>query len=326
MPDWLFSSGDCSRGYAFGEVEQVRFRRGETRAYLSETPVLPGIWLYRGEASARSQFNVDIGGGPSGQGRIVLGTMLSSRGVVNLEGCDDQVWRDDGRFYVLTPIERRVRYQVDAENGWRLVALKLEGEALDMLAADQDMPALARQALEGRLDDFAAMAPLSGPLRSLSHTLLRSPYEGPMQTLYRQGKVLELLAHQFAAFGAVGEQKRLGAGELSKVRLARERLLADLRDPPDLDTLAADVGLSAKRLNRGFRELYGTTVFTYLRDARLDAGRAALEAGTPLPLKQLAWELGYGQVSNFVTAFRRRFGVTPGGYRLDRQDDYAGRQ
>lgn len=81
-------------------------------------------------------------------------------------------------------------------------------------------------------------------------------------------------------------------------------------------------GLSAKRLNSGFRETYGTTVFNYLRDARLDAARAALEAGTPLPLKHLAWELGYSQVTNFVTAFRRRFGVTPGNYRVDGKGDY----
>jgi AraC-like DNA-binding protein len=103
--------------------------------------------------------------------------------------------------------------------------------------------------------------------------------------------------------------------DLAKVRVAHERLLHDLREPPDLDALAKDVGLSPKRLNRGFRELYGTTVFAFLRDARLEAARKALEAGTPLPLKQLAWELGYQQVSNFVTAFRRRFGVTPGAWK-----------
>jgi AraC-like DNA-binding protein len=40
-----------------------------------------------------------------------------------------------------------------------------------------------------------------------------------------------------------------------------------------------------------------------------------------LPLKQLAWELGYNQASNFVTAFRRRFGVPPGYYRRVRESD-----
>ena len=326
MTDWLFSSGYCQQSHVFDVSERVRFCPGELTAYLEEMLVFPGIWLYRGEASARNRFGMAVEGGAPGRGRIILGSVLSSRGVVSLEGCDDQVWRDDGRFYVLTPIERRTSYDVDAENGWRLVALRLEEEALELVAADQDLPNLARQAIAGQLDDFAGMAPLSGTLRSLSHSLLRSPYEGPMQILFRQAKVLELLAHQFAAFGGVGDLPMLSSVELAKVRMVRDRLLAEMRDPPGLDELARDVGLSAKRLNSGFRELYGTTVFNYLRDARLDAARAALEAGTPLPLKHLAWELGYNQVTNFVTAFRRRFGVTPGNYRVDGKGDYDRRQ
>jgi AraC-like DNA-binding protein len=54
-----------------------------------------------------------------------------------------------------------------------------------------------------------------------------------------------------------------------------------------------------------------------------------LQGGTPLSLKQLAWELGYGQVTNFVTAFRRRFGVPPGAYRATAprpKGDYVSRQ
>lgn len=139
-----------------------------------------------------------------------------------------------------------------------------------------------------------------------------------MGRLFQQSKVLELLAHLFDRHGAdapAGTGPGLTAVERARVRLARERLLHDLRMPPDLESLALDVGLPPKRLNRGFRELYGTTVFNHLRDARLEAARAALEEGTPLSLKQLAWTLGYGQVSNFVTAFRRRFGVSPGSYR-----------
>ncbi|OAM74179.1 AraC family transcriptional regulator [Devosia elaeis] len=315
MTDWLFSSGACSVAYDFDRSEQVRFRRGDVKAYLEEAPVLPGVWLYRGEACGNSRFGIDVEGDIPERGRIILGSILSSRGTVSLEGCDDQHWRDDGRFYVLTPIERRVRYQIDAERGWRTVALRLETEALDMLGSDGTAPDLVRQALEGNKDDISDMSPLPAAIRALGHTLLRSPYEGTMQKLFRQAKVLELLAHQLAAFGGVAEAGGLNARELAKVRMARDRLLFDLREPPDLETLSREVGLPAKRLNRGFRDVYGMTAFAYLRDARLDAARRALEEGSSMPLKQLAWELGYGQVSNFVTAFRRRFGMPPGSYR-----------
>jgi len=314
MADWLFSSGNCTFPHNFEHGQSVDFRRGPVRSFLEETPVLPGIWLYRGEATSSSRFRIEVDGGDPGTGRIILGSILSSSGVMTLEGCGDHGWRDEGRFYMLSPIQRRVCYEIDARNGWRTVALRLEAEALETLGGD-GLPALVREVLEARRDDVVDMAPLGGVLRSLSHLLLHTPYEGGMQRLFRQAKALELLTHQLDLFeGDTGEQS-LSASEVRRVRLARERLLADLRDPPDLASLAQEVGLSPKRLNRGFRMLYGTTVFNYLRDARLDAARAALEGGSPLPLKQLAWELGYGQVTNFVTAFRRRFGVPPGAYR-----------
>lgn len=325
MADWLFSSGNCSMPYDFREVERVRFQRGNIRAYMEETPVLPGIWLYRTEATGRSRFGIDVDGGERGRGRIILGSILASRGQVSLEGCDERQWRDDGRFYVLSPIERRVRYEVEAERGWRCVAVRLEEQALDLLGGEGTIPLAVRQVLEGHKDDLADAAPLSSPLRALGHTLLRAPYHGRMEKLFRQAKVLEMLAHQLSALGGGEEAGGLGARDLAKVRLARERLLLDLRDPPDLQSLAREVGLSSKRLNYGFRELYGMTAFNYLRDARLDAARRALEEGSTLPLKQLAWELGYGQVSNFVTAFRRRFGVTPGHYRTGDERGYARR-
>jgi len=320
MADWLFSSGGCSYPHDFREGPQVRFRHGQVRSFVEETQVLPGIWLYRGEAAGRCRFSirVDGTGKPRDGGRLVMGAMLAGRGALGLDGQADQFWREDGRFYALAPVERRVRYEVEAEQGWRAVALRLEREALDMLGGDQGVPEMVRSALEGRRHDFSETAPLSGALRSLGHLLLRPAYSGAMHRLFQQAKTLEFLAHQFDLI-SLESVSGFTSAELARVRRARDQLLADLRDPPDLHTLAAGAEMSAKRLNRGFRSLYGTTVFDYLRDARLDAARAALEAGTPLSLKSLAWELGYGQVSNFSTAFSRRFGVPPGAYRDTRR-------
>lgn len=315
MQNWLFSSGNHAWAHDFDERERADFQRGPVPAYLEETPVFPGIWLYRGEAAGRSRFNMEVEAGAGTRGRIIMGSMLGGNGVMALEGCDEQTWREDGRTYLLSPTERRMRYDIAAEDGWRTIALRLETEALDLLGSDGNLPDVVRDVLEGRVDDLANVATISGPLRAVSHMLLRMPYEGSMRVLYRQAKVLELLAHLFDRFEVEDERGPLASREMARVRRARERLLEDLREPPDLETLALDVGLTPKRLNRGFRSLYGTTVFNYLRDARLDAARAALEGGTPLSLKQLAWELGYGQVTNFATAFRRRFGVAPGAYR-----------
>jgi AraC-like DNA-binding protein len=108
--------------------------------------------------------------------------------------------------------------------------------------------------------------------------------------------------------------------ELNRVREARERLLADIQNPPDLAELARSVGMTPKRLNFGFRQLFGDTAFHYLLEVRMKTAKRMLDDGFEQPLKQVAWLVGYSQVSNFVTAFRRRFGVSPGIYRRSESD------
>lgn len=330
MADWLFSSGQHSHAADFSDCQRLNFQHRGTKAYFEERKVLPGIWLYRSEATPNCRFTIDVDGGAPSKGRLILGAILSSRGVVGLEGCSEEAWRDDGRAFVMTPVERRSRYEVDAQRGWRAVSIRLESEALDLMRGEADVPELFIETLDRGRDDLLGVTALPARLRMVAQEMLRPSPRGTMGVLLRQAQALEFLAHQFNVLDRTGGvQESLPARDLVKIRMAHERLLSDLRDPPDLEALARDVGLSPKRLNRGFRELYGTTVFAFLRDARLDAARKALEQGTPLPLKQLAWELGYAQVSNFVTAFRRRFGVTPGVWKRGEDEgqnrDYAER-
>lgn len=321
MQDWLFASGKCEWAHNFGRRERVEFARGPVQAFMEQKEVFPGIQMFRAGADGRSAFRIAMEG-TSSEGQIVLGAMLGGAGTVAMEGAETQDWREDGRFFALTPIERRVSYDVWARRDWQAVALRLEESTLEQLGAGGALPQVVRESLAGRQTDMAMTAPLSGAIRTVAHALLRPIYEGATGHIHRQGKVLELLAHQFDLLGMDRQDDGdISSQERRSMREARERLLADLRDPPDLTTLALAVGMTPRRLNRNFRAVYGTTVFDYLRDARLDAARRALEEGSTLPLKQLAWELGYNQASNFVTAFRRRFGVAPGTFRRAREGD-----
>lgn len=94
------------------------------------------------------------------------------------------------------------------------------------------------------------------------------------------------------------------------VAVARRLLLADLREPPTVDRLARRLGVGVRRLSSAFRIVLGRGVSDVLREARLDAARRALET-RDAPLKQIAWEVGYGDVTNFIHAFRNRYGAPP---------------
>ncbi|MEM1428320.1 MAG: AraC family transcriptional regulator [Pseudomonadota bacterium] len=91
----------------------------------------------------------------------------------------------------------------------------------------------------------------------------------------------------------------------------RDRILAEPGAPYALASLSVETGMSVPALTRSYRDRFGISVFASIREARLLAARAALaEGGT---IAEAAGIAGYGHISNFSTAFRRRFGVTPGG-------------
>jgi AraC-like DNA-binding protein len=151
-------------------------------------------------------------------------------------------------------------------------------------------------------------------MRELARHLFAHGLNGPLRSLMMEGTVIQLLALHAAALGSgPAASVPLTHREQQKVREARERLLSDMRNPPSLGALAGLVCLSEKKLNAGFRALFGATVYETLRNERLEHARIALEDGQ-LALKDAARRVGYNHVSNFICAFTARYGAPPRRY------------
>lgn len=67
--------------------------------------------------------------------------------------------------------------------------------------------------------------------------------------------------------------------------------------------------MSPSGLRSKFRATYGLSVFGYLRKCRLNLAWHYLEQG--YSVQQAAHRSGYRHATNFATAFRRQFGVSP---------------
>jgi AraC-like DNA-binding protein len=94
--------------------------------------------------------------------------------------------------------------------------------------------------------------------------------------------------------------------------LQRATRLIELRlhERLDIPALAHDVGVSHNYLIRLFRKTYGTTVVEYIRTRRMLKARHLIKA-TTRPIKEIACEVGLGDLHLFNKTVRRHFGRSP---------------
>lgn len=94
-------------------------------------------------------------------------------------------------------------------------------------------------------------------------------------------------------------------------RFIAQRHAQDVR----LADLARELHLSEDRAGREVRRLNGRGFAELLAEARLVTAASLLRT-TDLPVLQVGQQAGFGDPSHFHLCFRRRFGCSPGAWRL----------
>jgi AraC-like DNA-binding protein len=150
-------------------------------------------------------------------------------------------------------------------------------------------------------------------LHNAIREVLNCRFKGPLKKLFLYSKALEILVLQADAFEQQQRQPpRFARTEYDQERLlfARDYLIQHLHLPPTLPELARIAGLNEFKLKKGFKEMFGQTVFSYLADYRLAEAQTQLIEGKKTA-SELAFELGYSSLQHFSAAFKKKFGVSP---------------
>lgn len=93
----------------------------------------------------------------------------------------------------------------------------------------------------------------------------------------------------------------------------RDRLLSTPGRLPDMEQLAGELHMTSRTLRRRLRE-EGSSYRALLEEVRQALAEELLATGA-IRLEEIAERLGYGEVSNFIHAFKRWKGVPPGRFR-----------
>jgi transcriptional regulator GlxA family with amidase domain len=86
-----------------------------------------------------------------------------------------------------------------------------------------------------------------------------------------------------------------------------------LRVPFQLDSLATELGVSKRTINRRFNDALGKTPVTYLQTIRIETGKRFLET-TKMSVESVAELVGYADVNFFSRVFKRLTGLSPREY------------
>ena len=169
--------------------------------------------------------------------------------------------------------------------------------------------------LNGDTDIYYYRALALPPLcMTVVQQILNCPYRGQVRLLFLEGKVLELISHVMAHLFLPGAVPNNGIqsceDDMAQVLKAEHLLIQRLENPPSLTELAKQVGLNKNKLNQGFHQQFGTSVFDHLRILRLERARALLQSGQS-NVTEVAFNVGYKHHGNFTRAFKKHFGTTP---------------
>lgn len=145
------------------------------------------------------------------------------------------------------------------------------------------------------------------------NAIVNCKYQDNLKKMFLLSKSIELLVFQAEAYHKQhGETPKYLKTDYDKERIiyAREYLIQHLDMPPGLAELARAAGINEYKLKKGFKELFGNTVFGYLADTRLELAKTEL-LEKKKTASDIAFELGYSSVQHFSTAFKKKFGVSP---------------
>jgi AraC-like DNA-binding protein len=145
--------------------------------------------------------------------------------------------------------------------------------------------------------------------------ILHCSYQETARKLFVKSKVYDIAAHLIALCDSEAAQPivKLGKFDIEQIRTIPALLKMRMGDPPSIAGLARMVALNEYKLKAGFKKIYNTTIYEYLRQIRAEKAIDLMKED--IPLEQIAERIGYKSTRGFSQAFAKCIGVTPAQWR-----------
>ena len=153
-------------------------------------------------------------------------------------------------------------------------------------------------------------------LKDVFVQLANTKLKGVYHTIFLESQALLVLLHTHTDCDSQQEPTCFNCKflndpiEKQKIMQARVIVMINLSEPPTIPQLARAVHINECYLKKGFKEMYGTSIFDFVQQQRVHKAKQILKSNK-LSIQQLALELGYSNTSNFTNAFKKMTGKAP---------------
>jgi AraC-like DNA-binding protein len=163
---------------------------------------------------------------------------------------------------------------------------------------------------------FSKMLPLCAKTRMVLEGLLNHSYSGSLENIFINAQMQMLLLYCMDCM--LGDKDiesfscKFLANEADREKIvkAREVLLQHIGEPITIKELSRKVAINECYLKKGFKEMFGATIFDFYQSQRMEHAKYLLyEKG--LNVTEVSVMLGYSSISHFSTAFKKHTGLKP---------------
>ena len=162
---------------------------------------------------------------------------------------------------------------------------------------------------------FSKILPLCGKTRLAIEALLNHTYTDSRENIFINAQTQILLLYSMDCM--LGEKEEVfnckflaNEADREKITKAREVLLQHIGEPLTIKELSRKVAINECYLKKGFKEMFGTTIFDFYQSQRMEHAKYLLyDKG--LSVTEVSLMLGYSSISHFSTAFKKHTGIKP---------------
>lgn len=163
-------------------------------------------------------------------------------------------------------------------------------------------------------DYFNRTQSLSPEMHSAARELIQSRYEGKLQQTYAKVKSLELLCLAIESLTGSDEPEvrrlKLSDYDIRLLYEVRDKLATSYASPLSLAAMSRQIGMNRNKLSLGFKAIFGSGVYEYCQQLRMQHARTLLQRGS-CSILEIALEVGFQNQSSFSRAYKQFYGRSP---------------